>query len=78
MKEFKMLTLLAIVFQITIGCKGQQNPEVSSLSKNSKKVGGGCDGCDEMYIGMPENMTAADTSLGWYDKAKSLYLQEQF
>lgn len=72
MKEFKMLILLAIVFQITTGCKGQQNPEVSSLSKNSKKVGGGCDGCDEMYIGMPENMTAADTSLGWYDKGQKL------
>lgn len=74
MKKCKMLILLAIVFQITTGCNGQQKSEMSSSSRSLKKVGGGCDGCDEMYIGMPENMTAADTSLGWFDKAQKLML----
>jgi protocatechuate 3,4-dioxygenase, beta subunit len=74
MKKCKMLILLAIVFQITASCNGQQNSEIASSSRSTKKVGGGCDGCEEMYIGMPENMTAEDTSLGWYDKGQKLML----
>jgi len=72
MKKFKILVLSVIVFQITTGCNGQQKPEISSSSRSIKKVGGGCDGCDEMYIGMPERMAASDTSLGWYDKGQKL------
>ncbi|MBW3468323.1 intradiol ring-cleavage dioxygenase [Arthrospiribacter ruber] len=72
MKKSMKLILLAIGIQIASGCFGQQKGEKSLDSRASTKVGGGCDGCEEMYYGMPEEMTAADTSLGWYDKGQKL------
>lgn len=37
------------------------------LTAQPKKVGGGCDGCELMYIGMPATLNATDTSAGWYE-----------
>jgi protocatechuate 3,4-dioxygenase, beta subunit len=37
------------------GCKGQSSPA----------VGGGCDGCELMFEGMPERINAMDTSIAW-------------
>ena len=31
-------------------------------------IGGGCDGCELMYIGMPEQINPTDTSAGWHIK----------
>lgn len=28
-------------------------------------IGGGCDGCELMYIGMPENISSSDTNIAW-------------
>lgn len=71
MNKFK-LSLLLLCIQLATGCYGQQKTEVSSTAQAMKKVGGGCDGCEEMYIGMPEHFSAADTSLGWYDQGQKL------
>lgn len=30
-------------------------------------VGGGCDGCEIMFVGMPDPINAVDTSVGWRD-----------
>jgi len=73
MNKFK-LSLLLIILQLATGCMGQPNNELSSTAQSTKKVGGGCDGCEEMYIGMPENISAVDTSLAWYDKAQQLFI----
>lgn len=37
-------------------------------------VGGGCDGCELMYVGMPEQIAATDTSPGWNETGKKLVL----
>jgi protocatechuate 3,4-dioxygenase beta subunit len=62
---------LAVTFLIH-SCKGQNNSPSSSDSQN-KIVGGGCDGCELMFVGMPESLIATDTSLGWHsDKGQKL------
>jgi protocatechuate 3,4-dioxygenase beta subunit len=35
-------------------------------------VGGKCDGCQIMYIGMPANISAVDTSVAWNEKGQKL------
>jgi protocatechuate 3,4-dioxygenase, beta subunit len=60
---------------IIICCQAQQNQHQTSstLSENPIGiVGGGCDGCELMYIGMPENINAVDTSAGWYENGQKL------
>ncbi|GAB3426231.1 dioxygenase family protein [Niabella aquatica] len=61
------LMLLSLVF---VSCNGQVNE--NSRKENNPTVGGGCDGCELMYIGMPENLHAVDTSPGWNEKGQKL------
>ena len=35
-------------------------------------VGGGCDGCELMYMGMPASINAVDTSAGWHEPGQKL------
>lgn len=41
-------------------------------SQNEIIVGGGCDGCELMHIGMPKLISAVDTSSGWYEEGQKL------
>lgn len=69
----KKLIICKVIFlcALLMSCNGQINdkPYVAG-----KPVGGGCDGCGLMYIGMPENITAIDTSPGWYEKGQKLII----
>jgi len=53
-----------------MSCHGQ-TPNATPGS-NAKIVGGGCDGCELMYIGIPENIRSEDTSPGWNEKGQKL------
>jgi len=44
------------------------------VTNDSVIVGGGCDGCDLMYIGMPSNLSSIDTSVGWNEKGQKLFV----
>ena len=56
-------------------CKGQTKTEKNKIETGHKKlVGGGCDGCELMYIGMPKNMMSIDTSAGWTEKGQKLLI----
>jgi len=68
------LIMLWVFIPFAIGCYGQQNTGTSNPLRTGKKVGGGCDGCEEMYIGMPEIISSIDTSLGWYDNGQKLMI----
>lgn len=63
------LTWLLLVF-FAFGCKGQteSTEKISNTSQRKGQVGGGCDGCELMYIGMLEEISAVDTSAGWYEE----------
>jgi protocatechuate 3,4-dioxygenase beta subunit len=58
-----------------VSCNGQ--PTETSQAKHpkinkSKRVGGGCDGCDLMYVGMPKKINQVDTSAGWKEEGQKL------
>lgn len=40
--------------------------------KTKEVVGGGCDGCELMYVDMPVQISSADTSIGWFEKGQKL------
>lgn len=58
--------LLCLIF---ISCNGQIN---RTSHTDSKIIGGGCDGCELMYIGMPKEIHSVDTSPGWNEKGQKL------
>lgn len=45
-------------------------PEIIAKSDAVQAVGGGCETCELMYVGMPEYIDAIDTSAGWPDGRK--------
>jgi protocatechuate 3,4-dioxygenase, beta subunit len=58
------------------GCNGQkksdnQNPP---STETQKIVGGGCDGCELMYVDMPKEILSEHTSLGWTEGTQKLLL----
>jgi len=66
--------LPAIFFMFIISCnEGTNNNSVPASNTGKKEIiGGGCDGCELMYVGMPANITSADTSAGWTEKGQKL------
>lgn len=69
---------------VTVGivsCNGQmKNPERtinSSAVNGNKTIGGGCEGCELMYVGMPEKINTEDTSAAWYDGGQKLVVTGQ-
>lgn len=65
---FCKVTLVLCVF--FVGCHGQTNDRPAQ-----KIVGGGCDGCELMYIGMPKEIDAVDTSPAWNEKGQRLIVR---
>lgn len=65
---FYQLIFIQLLF---VSCNGQQIKE-KSVNKSNPIVGGGCDGCELMYIGMPNELHAMDTSPGWNEKGQKL------
>ncbi|MBC7572128.1 MAG: intradiol ring-cleavage dioxygenase [Spirosoma sp.] len=53
---------------LCITCNGQvpSGTQTSqTLLHKSELIGGGCDGCELMFVGMPAQISPADTSRGW-------------
>lgn len=57
-------------------CNGQiqtQSPVVTQSGQTpTTLIGGGCDGCKLMYIGMPARIHSIDTSAGWTEAGQKL------
>jgi protocatechuate 3,4-dioxygenase, beta subunit len=72
-KLFHILTLVMLVVFLK-SCQGQtkSNLPIQKSTDIKKLVGGGCDGCELMYVGMPTNINATDTSAGWTEKGQKL------
>ena len=68
----KNLFIAFLTVYLATGCHGQTQ-QTTSHEKHSKEIiGGGCDGCELMYIGMPDVIRATDTSAGWYEQGQKL------
>ncbi|WP_337867123.1 hypothetical protein [Ignavibacterium sp.] len=75
----KSLILLIFMAMSFTGCRGQtdnshkQNENDMTVS-SGKLVGGGCEGCELMYVGMPAEIESEHTSLGWTEGKQKLIL----
>ncbi|NBP69120.1 MAG: intradiol ring-cleavage dioxygenase [Cytophagia bacterium] len=68
-----LFTLIPLVLLLT-GCEGQTNKSRLTTNANRTIVGGGCDGCELMYVDIPREMNAIDTSMGWMEKGQKLII----
>ncbi|MCT2562501.1 dioxygenase family protein [Chryseobacterium herbae] len=68
-----MKTLIVYIMML-IPCLGFMscNGQTSEKKGNTKMVGGGCDGCEIMYVGMPKEIHSEDISPGWNEKGQKL------
>jgi protocatechuate 3,4-dioxygenase beta subunit len=75
MKRLLNIILFFLLANFLPGCNGQTRNSTStttSTENKNKPVGGGCDGCELMYIGMPKEIKPVDTSAGWTEKGQKL------
>lgn len=77
MKHTFKIIILAVLTSILSNCNGQTNAKKNQTEINTDKkklVGGGCDGCELMYVGMPKNIKSIDTSTGWTENGQKLLI----
>jgi len=76
MNRLVYFILIFSLLNFLTSCNGQTKDNNQTVSNNptvkSKLVGGGCDGCEIMYVGMPTNISSVDTSAGWTEKGQKL------
>ena len=74
MKRLIQFILFIFLFSSLTGCNGQTKSNSSTIQKTETKklVGGGCDGCEIMFVGMPTSILSVDTSVGWTEKGQKL------
>lgn len=73
-----ILGLFVILINLMTSCTAQtdnvkQNQQPNQ-SNTSRIVGGGCEGCELMYVGMPEEILSEHTSIGWIEGEQKLIL----
>jgi protocatechuate 3,4-dioxygenase beta subunit len=75
--QLNWLVILILINFIT-SCKGQSETDnqLKNISKaeTNQIVGGGCEGCELMYVGMPEQIFSEHTSIGWTEGSQKLML----
>ena len=70
MKNLFFLLLPAFAVLCTRAPKPMERASINA----NQVVGDGCDGCELMYIGMPEDLNMIDTSSGWNESARKLII----
>lgn len=63
---------LVLVVCLLISCNSRTQNQSPTKTRSNKPVGGGCDGCELMYSGMPKQINALDTSEGWFEKGQRM------
>jgi protocatechuate 3,4-dioxygenase beta subunit len=76
MRRMYTLGFFIVLLNVLTSCNGQTKDNTQTITKNTTEkstvVGGGCDGCELMYVGMPTNLKAVDTSAGWTKEGQKL------
>ena len=75
MNRIFQLGIFVILCNFLTSCNGQtknSSTTTQTAAQKNKLVGGGCDGCEIMFVGMPTNINAVDTSAGWKEKGQKL------
>lgn len=73
MNRILYIGLFATFFNFLTSCNGQTKQEPNE-TKQTKQAGGGCEGCELMYVGMPEQILSEHISLGWTKGKQKLIL----
>ena len=61
------------LFSFLANCNGQtKNTKQAAPTEKPTLVGGGCDGCEMMFVGISANINSVDTSAGWTEKGRKL------
>ncbi|MFN3754709.1 intradiol ring-cleavage dioxygenase [Flavobacterium sp.] len=72
----KPIGIFASILLITLLISCTQRTRNSDLvTQKEILVGGGCDGCEIMYNGMPKDLKSIDTSDGWQEKGQKLVIE---
>lgn len=78
MKLIIQLGLFVILISFLTSCNRQikHDNHTHNVTKADmeKIVGGGCDGCELMYVGMPEEIFSEHTGIGWTEGNQKLML----
>lgn len=76
MSRIVYIGLLAAFLNFLTSCNGQtKQPSVETKQPGTAKiVGGGCEGCELMYVEMPEIISSEHTSIGWETGNQKLML----
>lgn len=65
-----------LILGLTTGCNGSpsydQKSGIASGTQTVPRVGGNCETCELMYVGMPESIDATDTSAAWSEPGQKL------
>ena len=74
-RQIKLVIFVTLIHLLT-SCNGLSKSNSTTQKKSNTKllVGGGCDGCEIMFVGMPTNIKSADTSAGWAEKGQKLLI----
>ncbi len=65
MNYFTVLCLFVVLSNALQCCKAQSNTNRAKKTNIQQQVGGGCDGCELMFVGMPASLASTDTSAAW-------------
>ena len=65
-RQYHLILFLSL-FNLLTACNGQTNSNktVRSEARNTAMVGGGCEGCELMYVAMPTEIHSVHESPGW-------------
>lgn len=76
MQRFIHPCIMIYLVSILSACNGQVKTNTSAIkqSNQEKIVGGGCEGCELMYIDMPAEIGSVDTSSGWTEPGQKLLI----
>lgn len=65
-----------LLFVVLFGCNRKINHDIQlSDTEQNLVVGGGCDGCEIMFKGMPRQLSSVDTSEGWNEAGQKLVVE---
>ncbi len=75
-KQLSHFVILMLLLTILSGCNAQSSSQSTNQIPTDKQklVGGGCDGCEIMFVGMPKQVNSSDTSAGWFEMGQKLLI----
>ncbi len=77
MNRLLFYVLITALLNLLTSCNGQTKDNLTTAKNTGTKkpVGGGCDGCEMMFVGIPANIKSSDTSAGWAEKGQKLLVK---